>query len=161
MRPQGTPQELERRRRRAVRLLEAGETVTSVAHIVGSSLSSVLRWQESYRDKGAKGLMPGLTPGRPAKLSQKQRRQLIRVLERGPRAAGYPTELWTLNRVADVIAHRFDVQYHPCHIWRILDHLGWSCQKPERRARERNEGEVDRWRRHRWRHIKKRQTAES
>jgi transposase len=161
MRPFGTPQELERRRRRAVQLLEAGETITSVAHTVGSSLSSVMRWQESYQRKGAKGLRPSPTPGRPPKLSQKQCTRLLQMLQRGPRAAGYSTELWTLSRVADVIAHKFDVQYHPCHVWRILDNLGWSCQKPERRARERNEEEIDNWRQYRWAHIKKRQTGKS
>jgi transposase len=81
---------------------------------------------------------------------------LLKLLQRGPAAAGYARELWTLKRVADLIERRFGVRYHPCHVWRVLGSLGWSCQKPERRARERDEGEIERWRRRRWPHIKKR-----
>jgi len=84
-----------------------------------------------------------------------QKEELLRILERGPGAAGYKTELWTLKRVAEVIRRRFGVHYNPCHVWTILVKLGWSCQKPERRARERNEGEIERWRREGWPDIKK------
>jgi len=161
MRPQGTPQELERRRRRAIQLLEAGGSVSSVARAVGSSVSSVLRWRRLYQAEGAQGLRCRPAPGRPPKLSGRQRARLVRVLRRGPPAAGYHTELWTLKRVADVIEREFGVHYHPCHVWRILDGLGWSCQKPERRARERNDEEIERWRRVRWRHIKKRSPTEA
>jgi len=156
MRPKGSPQELERRRRRAIELLEAGGSVSSVAHAVGSSVSSVLRWQRLYEAEGAQGLRPRPAPGRPPKLSERHRARLERLLRRGPPAAGYATELWTLRRVAEVIEREFGVRYHPCHVWRILDALGWSCQKPERRARERNDKEIEHWRRVRWRHIKKR-----
>lgn len=156
MRPQGTPQELERRRRRAIALLDAGESVTWVARCVGSSVSSVLRWQQSYQAEGPEGLRPRPASGRPPKLSEGQRRRLLDVLRRGPPAAGYPTELWTLKRVAEVIEREFGVAYHPCHVWRLLDRLGWSCQKPERRARERDEEAIAQWRTVRWPHIKKR-----
>jgi transposase len=64
--------------------------------------------------------------------------------------------LWTLPRVAEVIARTFGVRYHPAHVWKILHGEGWSCQKPERRARERNEAAIQRWRTERWPHIKKR-----
>jgi transposase len=137
-------------------LLEAGGSVSSVAHAVGSSVSSVLRWRRLYQAEGTQGLRSRPAPGRPPKLSQRQKARLVHVLRRGPPAAGYTTELWTLKRVADVIERQFGVPYHPCHVWRILDGLGWSCQKPERRARERNDEAIERWRRVRWRHIKKR-----
>ena len=156
MRPPGTPQELERRRRRAIALLDAGENVTSVARQVGSSVSSVLRWQQSYWDEGPEGLRPRPASGRPPKLSEEQRERLLDVLRRGAPAAGYPTDLWTLKRVAEVIEHEFGVAYHPCHVWRLLDRLGWSCQKPDRRARERDEEAIAGWRTDRWPYIKKR-----
>jgi len=83
------------------------------------------------------------------------------VLQRGPPAAGYPTELWTLKRMAEVIEKKFGVRYHPGHVWRLLASLGWSCQKPERRARESDEAAIERWRRERWAHIKKRPQGKS
>lgn len=156
MRPPGSPQELERRRRRAVGLLEAGENLSSAASAVGASVSSVHRWYQAYQRAGQAGLRPGRTPGRPPRLSASQRRRLLGVLQRGPPAAGYPTELWTLKRMAEVIEKKFGVRYHPGHVWWLLASLGWSCQKPERRARESDDEAVERWRRERWAHIKKR-----
>ena len=68
------------------------------------------------------------------------------ILLKGALAGGYPTELWTLGRVAQVIRREFHVRYHPGHLWRVLGKMGWSCQKPERLARERDEEAVRQWR---------------
>lgn len=156
MRPQGTAQQLEKRRRQAVRLVKAGKTLSAVARAVSASVSSVFRWVQAYKRKGVRGLRPRPTPGRPPKLSTSQKRTLVKVLLRGPLVAGYRTDLWTLQRVAEVIAARFGVQYHPCHVWKLLRSLGWSCQKPERRALQRDEEQIAHWKRYRWPHIKKR-----
>jgi transposase len=156
MRPPGTPEQLEARRRRAIELLDAGESLSSVARAVNASVSSVYRWRQAYQAEGLKGLLPKPTPGRPPKLSATQRERLRKLLQGGPPAAGYETELWTLRRVAELIESEFRVSYHPCHVWRVLKKMGWSCQKPERRARERDEDAIERWRLRRWPHIKKR-----
>jgi transposase len=76
------------------------------------------------------------------------------VLLKGPPAVGYRTDLWTLQRVAEVIDEHFDVQYHPSHVWKLLRDLGWSCQMPVRRALRRDEEAIAQWRRSRWYHIK-------
>ena len=94
-------------------------------------------------------------PGPTARLNQHQRRKLVEVLLRGPCQAGFATDIWTCPRVALVIQEQFGVTYHTSHIWRLLRRLGWSCQKPEQRARERDEVEVARWRREEWPRIKK------
>jgi len=126
-----------------------------VARLVGSSVSSVVRWQLAYRRDGARGLAPKPARGRPAKLSPGQKRQLVRLLLRGPLAFGYRTDLWTTRRVAELIRRHFRVRYHPNHLWRLLVGLGWSYQKPERRARERDEAAIERWKRQRWPAVKK------
>lgn len=156
MRPQGTAQQLEKRRRRAIQLLRAGKSLSAAARAVSASVSSVHRWYQTYQAKGLEGLRPRPTPGRPPKLSLAQRHRLAGLLERGPPTFGYTTDLWTLKRVAKVIEREFGVRYHPGHVWRVLLSLRWSCQKPERRARERDEAAIERWRRRRWPHIKKR-----
>lgn len=156
MRPPGTATQLERRRRQAIRLLNAGKNLSVVARAVSASVSSVFRWAETYRRSGLRALQPRPTPGRPPKLSRAQRARLERVLLKGPLTAGYSTDLWTLTRVAEVIRRLFSVRYHPCHVWRLLHDMGWSCQKPERRALQRNEAAITYWKRHRWPHIKKR-----
>jgi transposase len=93
--------------------------------------------------------------GRKRKLSGDDLCQLEACLLEGARAHGYDTDLWTLKRIAQLIRRRFKVSYHPGHVWKLLGQLGWSCQRPERRARERNEVAIRRWLRYRWPRIKK------
>ena len=156
MRPQGTPQQLERRRRQAIRLLKAGNNLSAVARAVSASKSSVFRWDKAYKKKGRAGLRPKPTPGRPPKLSEQQTQRLTTCLVAGPLAAGHRTDLWTLKRIAQMIWKQFRIRYHPNHVWRLLQRLGWSCQKPERRALQRDDAAIAQWRRARWPHIKKR-----
>ncbi|MCH9035221.1 MAG: IS630 family transposase [Planctomycetes bacterium] len=155
MRPHGSAEELERRRRRGVALLQKGHGVREVARMVGVTPGAVVAWRDAYEKKGEAGLAAKPHPGRKPKLSLAQRKKLIRFLKKGPQANGYKTDLWTLPRVAEVIRKRFGVRYDPSHVWRILDALDWSAQKPERRARERDEQGIARWPKQDWPRIKK------
>lgn len=159
MRPPGTAAQLEKRRRRAVQLLESGKTLSAVARQLYAAVSSVFRWWQAYQRDGRQGLRPKPTPGRPPRLSEAQRRKLVSLLVKGPLRAGYTTDLWTLGRVAELIHGEFGVRYHPAHVWKVLTGLGWSCQKPERRASERDEAAIARWKREAWPRIKKRRTT--
>lgn len=154
MRPEGSAEELERRRRRAVALLEQGHSQAEVARMVGSSGSSVHRWRKMARRKD--GLAAKPHPGRSRKLTAAQHRRLERELRKGACAHGWSNDLWTAARAAVVIKRRFGVKYHVEHVRHILkDRLGWSSQRPERRARERDEAEVERWKREEFPRIKK------
>ncbi len=77
------------------------------------------------------------------------------MLLRGAKAAGFPTDLWTCPRIAKVIEERFGVHYHVDHIGRMLHALGWSPQKPQRRALERDEEAIGRWTKEDWPRIKR------
>ncbi|PYP29995.1 MAG: hypothetical protein DMD49_11715 [Gemmatimonadetes bacterium] len=116
-------------------------------------------WWQTYRRKGTRGLDAKPTPGRPPRLSTGQKRQLVKLLTRGALHAGYRTDLWTLPRVTELIHQQFGVRYHPAHVWKVLTTLGWSCQKPERRAVERDEVAIARWKRDEWPRIKKRRAT--
>lgn len=155
MRPYGSPKQLEKRRRRAIELLKQGRTLSAVATRVGSSVSSVFLWRHVYRKQGEAGLRAKPVPGRPPKLRPQQQQALTRLLLKGAGACGFSTDLWTQRRVAQVIQQEFGIRYHPNHLWRFLTGLGWSCQKPETRARERNEQAIAHWKRSQWPHIKK------
>jgi len=150
---------LEKRRLEALRLLKKGKNLSAVARWLGAAKSSVFRWYQAYQRKGRKGLRPRPIPGRPARLSASQKRRLARWLLQSPLAFGYQTDLWTLKRIARLIEDRLQVRYHPNHVWRLLTGMGWSCQKPEKRARERDERAIAHWKRYRWPHIKKRRKA--
>ena len=155
MRPHGTPAKLEARRLRAAELLAKGMRPVDVARTVGTSPSSVTRWNEVIRKSGVEGLKAKPAPGRPPFLSETQKKKLEKILLRGPRANGCKTDLWTCPRVADVIERRFGVRYNSNYVWYVLRSLGWTCQKPERLARERDEKAIERWRREDWPRIKK------
>ena len=99
------------------------------------------------------------SPGRPSKLSTRERRRLVKLLQRGARAHGYATDLWTTQRVARVIFREFRVRYHRAHVGRVLHSLGWTVQKPERRALERDEERIARWKQETWPSIKKKPRA--
>ena len=155
MRPYGSQKQLEQRRRRALQLLKAGKRMADVAASVKTSVVSVFRWWKSYQRSGLKGLRSLDVPGRPHKLSAFQKEQLLGHLIAGPLSLGYSTDLWTLSRVARLIHKNFGVKYHRCHVWKLLTSLGLSCQKPERRALQRNEEAIAKWKRKTWPRIKK------
>jgi transposase len=92
-------------------------------------------------------------------LDAKQREKLKRLLLKGAVASGFSTDLWTCPRIAKVIEARFGVRYHVDHIGRLLRSLGWSPPKPQRRAEERDEGEIQRWVQEEWPRIKRKPTA--
>ena len=152
----GSPAQLEQRRIRALDLLTAGHSALWVSRKIGCARSAVYAWQETFQEQGAVGLKAKPASGRPIRLTPQQRKQLARILLSGATKCGYPSEMWTARRVAEVTERRFGVQYHPNHMWRFLRSLGWSCQKPIKRATERDEAAIEHWKRRTWPHIKKR-----
>ena len=155
MRLPGSAQVLEARRRRALTLVQQGLSLNAAARRIGCAASSVMRWVRAFRRHGREGLKVRRASGRPPRLSAWQRHLLLKQLLRGPMAHGYPTDLWTTQRIAEVIERRYGVHYHRNHVSRLLAQCGWSCQKPERRARERDEPAIARWRRNTWPRVKK------
>jgi len=142
-----------------VQLLEGGQSLVVVAWMVGAAVSAVWQWRETFRREGAGGLAAKPTPGRPSKLSAQQRQRLPQILAVGAQRYGYPNDLWTTRRIAAVIQQELKVNYHPAQVSRILRDLGWSYQKPERRAVERNQAAIDHWKRYRGVEIKKKRTG--
>lgn len=137
-------------------LLRKGWTWRSVTSHAGCSFSSVSRWVKQVRRGGLSALKPKPAPGRTPRLTRPQKRQLIGLLLKGAMASGYRTELWTCQRIAEVIRKRFGVRYHPDYVGPLLRSMNWSWQKPERRAVERDEVKIERWKRQRWPAVEKR-----
>jgi transposase len=144
-RPLGTPAELERRRRHGVELLNQGERPSLVARILGVDRSSLYRWRRQA-EQGEAALAARPHPHRPPRLSPQQLTELEALLGQGPTAHGWANQLWTTERVAELIFRHFHVRYHHDHVGRFLrQRLGWSPQKPRRLARERDEGAIRDW----------------
>lgn len=155
MRPEGSPAELERRRYRAIAIVRQGFSLNETARRIGCNASSVMRWWDAFQQGGKKALKPKPTPGRPPRLTIQQKSRLIRYLLEGPLDHGYRTDLWTTSRIAELIQRKFGVRYHRDHVGRLLHGLGWSCQKPEKRAAQRDEAAIEKWKRWKWPRIKK------
>ena len=148
-----------RRRVRAGRMLLAGKTPAEAAHAVGVARQTAYTWKAILDEGGIDALRAMLAPGRPARLDEVQLQALGRVLVQSPTAHGFGTELWTLKRVGVLIDRLYGVKFGQTQIWRILGGLGFSVQKPERRAIERDEDAVQTWKRKTWPALKKKPSA--
>jgi len=147
------------RRIEAGRLFAQGSSQAEVARQLGVSRQSASRWLRLWKANGSEGLRGAGRTGRKRQLSEEELRRLEAVLIQGPQAQGYETNVWTLQRIASVIEKLFGVSYHPGHVWKLLRQLGWSCQRPERRAAERDETTLRRWLKYRWPRIKKKRAT--
>jgi transposase len=153
--------EAAKRRVRAGRLLLSGKAPAEVAKQVGAPRQTVYRWQEVLRERGIDFLREMGKAGRPSLMSAEQLGELREALLAGPLASGYGSELWTLKRVRLLIEKRFGIEYSDVNVWRILGAMGFSSQKPEKRALERNEQAVAQWKRRTWPALKKKPSAKN
>jgi transposase len=147
-------QAMERVRLRAARMFEQGTSQAEVVRRLGTSRQNVSRWHARWRQGGRAALRAAGRAGRRPKLSAAQRRRVERALLKGARAHGFDTDLWTLARVAVVIEQTTGVRHHPSQVWRVLRQLGWSVQRPARRAAERDEAAITRWVKQDWPRIR-------
>lgn len=144
-------------RLRAVRLVcRAGWKPARVAEALGCSTRSVQLWvQKSSGGRRPSALKTGKAPGASPKLDPRQQRRLLKLLADGPEAAGFAGQLWTSPRIAELIRREFGVSYHVRYLPALLKSLGWSVQKPKRRALERDQPAIDAWVAEDWPRIKK------
>jgi transposase len=150
---------LEGRRMKAAALFGQGKSQAEVVRALQVSRQTASRWHADWKARGKNGLKAAGRAGRKPRLTPGQLRKVEAELLRGPKAHGYATELWTLPRVAGVIKKSCGVSYHPGHVWRLLRQMGWSCQTPTRRAKERDEEAIERWVKEKWPQIKKKPDA--
>jgi transposase len=147
--------EATRKRVKAGRLLLAGKGCAEVAQSVGVARQTVYTWRAVLNESGIDALRAMGGRGRPAQLDALQLERLRRCLLDSPTEHGFGTELWTLKRVRILIERTFDVSFSEVHVWRILGALGFSSQKPERRAIERNDDAVQEFKSKTWPALKK------
>jgi transposase len=149
-----SPTAARQRRLQAARLFARGLSQAEIARRLGVSRQTASRWHARWRQGGRAGLAGPGRWGRPSRLSEADWRRVERALLRGAQAHGFDTDLWTLPRIAEVIWRLTGVSYHPGHVWWLLRRHQWSPQRPARRAAERDEAEIARWRAEEWPRIK-------
>lgn len=122
---------------------------------MGASVTSVKRWKDALARSGESGLARVPHPDPAPKLTPAARERLWAALHAGAEPWGFPTPEWNCTRVQMLIEQLFQVHYHVDYVGTLLHQLGWSAQKPEHRARERDENAIERWRRAEWPRLKK------
>jgi transposase len=150
-----TKKEKEARRMLAAQLFEQGIGPAEVARRFAVTTGAASQWKKAWQGGGKEALRSVPHPGAKPKLPRERLPELEALLLEGAKAHGFGTQLWTLQRVAEMIRRHFGVQYDISQVSRILHSMGWSRQKPERQARERDEEAIEAWRKDEWPRIKK------
>jgi transposase len=145
----------EGRRLRAWELKEQGWRQQQIADALGVTKGAVSQWMKRGREGGVESLKRRVATGASPRLREEQRAKLPELLARGAPAYGFRGDVWTCERVAEVIRKEFGVLYHPAHVSRLLKKARVSLQKPERRANQRDEEAIKRWKEERWPELKK------
>jgi transposase len=157
-RQRGARQRAERqaRRERAAELFAQGRSQVEVAHELDVSRQSASRWHAGWQAAGAPGLQSRGPTGRPPKIPDGALEAIEQALLQGALAHGFATDVWTLDRIAVVIQGLTGVTLSNPSVWRLLrNRLGWSVQRPQRQAKERDEEAIQHWVAHEWPRIKK------
>ncbi|MFP2930093.1 winged helix-turn-helix domain-containing protein [Pyxidicoccus sp. 3LG] len=110
-----------------------------IADELGVTEGAVSQWARTFREQGDSGLLKRSRPGRPSRLKPTQWAEVAAVVKAGARKAGFPTERWTLRRIAVLLQRRWGGRYHPRSLSSPLHRLGLSPHRPRPRAKERNE----------------------
>jgi transposase len=155
MRSKGSPAELEHRRLLAMRRLLDGDSTEEVAAFLEVDQRSVQRWLRAFEQHGWEGLVARPAVGRPRKLSRIQEKIVMRWLQESPTKFGFATELWSCQRLAQLIREEWGIVFHPEYLPRWLRERGFTPQKPQRVPRERNREEIADWLATEWPRIKK------
>jgi len=151
--------QMEKRRHLAVGMIRKRKRQADVARHFCVSRASVCRWVKAHERRGRAGLAQRKHPGGEPRLKPQQRKRLLGMLLKGATSQGFSTEYWTRRRIAWLIAKEFGVRYHPAYVSQMLGSWGWSYQKPAKRARERDERRIQRWRREDYARLKKKRAG--
>lgn len=148
-------QVLEKRRLKAVNLYRSGRSQYWIAKHLKVSFEAVSNWVELYKEHGVKGLKTLGKPGPKPRLNDSKKERVKRAILKGPKSQGFATDLWTLERVAKLIKKVAKVSYHRGHVWKILLEMGFTCQKPQVKNKERDEESIKKWKQLVWPRLKR------
>jgi transposase len=143
------------RRLRALQLKQQGWYQRDIAEAFGVSEVTVSRWLARARSGGPEALLAHPAPGPPPELSAEQLRVIPEFLWHGAEAYGFRGDVWTCARVTKVIKEEFGIAYHQGHVARLLERLHWTPQVPIRRAIQRDEDAIARWRTEVWPELRR------
>lgn len=140
---------------KAGKLFENGMSQAEVARELGVSTAATKYWHDAWKKNGSKGLKSKGRPGFASKFTQEKRVKLRKIIIKGAKHYGYPTDFWTINRMMAVTRKELRLSFKKTWIWMIVLSLGFSCQKPQSISKERNEKFISDWKAKTWPGLKK------
>lgn len=146
---------LERRRLQAGRMFEKERTPYAIAKHFGVSTTAAYKWRDAWEADKKKGLLSKGHPGFPSQYTKEKKKQLKAIILGGPKQQGYRTDFWTLARIRAVAKKKLKIDLGTKRTWMTVIALGFSVQKPERRAKERNEKAITNWKLNEFPKLKK------
>ena len=146
--------ELEKRRLKAAGYFKSGKANGWICKRLGVCHGTVTEWHGKWKTGGTDALLMGKY-GRISKLSPEEEKKIQEDILKGAKECGYDTDYWTLRRLTDYIKKETRISYKDRSVWHTLERFGFSCQKPERRARERDEKAITTWIKTTWPATKK------
>jgi transposase len=126
-----------------------------IARLLEAPRSKVSLWLQQYEEHGWEALLEGHRSGRPSLLEAAERNQLADIIDSGPIAYGFMSGVWTSPMIARVILEEFGLEYHPGHVRKLLQELGFSVQRPRRQLAKADPVAQDRWQRYTYPRLKK------
>lgn len=134
----------------AANMFEQGLTTDVIVGSLKVDDQTVRRWRRSFNSGGREALLSRKHKGRPSRMNEQQKQELKQWLLKTPMECGFQKYLWTQQLIADLIQREFGISYHHDHVGAILHDMGFTHQKPTRRAKERDEVAIERWRTQVW-----------
>lgn len=147
---------LEQRRQEAIRLYKKKNSLSNIGRLLHVSRQAVHKWVAKYSQQGESALTATKATGRPGKTAKETlARTMAQLIEKGARAYGYLSDAWTTASLREVLRKTIRITYHRDHIRKLLHQFGYSCQRPQKKAIERDEEKIRHWARYTWVQIKK------
>jgi len=122
-----------------------GKSRYAVAKHFNVSKTSARDWFRRWKADKKDGLKSKGHPGFPSQYTPEKKKELKKIILAGPTTYGYTTDFWTIDRIRAVAKKKLGVTLALKRTWLTMIDLGFSVQKPERRAKERNEKAITDW----------------
>ena len=95
----------------------------------GLSLACLYDWQKALLLRGMDSLVYHHGGGRRPKLTPRQKKRLVELIEAGPLVVGFETACWNSVLIRVLIWREFGVLYNRQYVCTLLHNLGFSFQK--------------------------------
>lgn len=141
---------LENYRFQAIALKQKGWKIDKIAEAFDVHRCSVSHWITKSRKYGKNSLKMTKAKGAEPKLNQEDKKQIVSWLKNSAMEFGFETPLWDCKRIQKLIKQKLNKEISISNLWVNLRRWGFTPQKPEKDAIEKNESEIKRWLREEW-----------